>query len=40
LSGKSLLLNPDWVAHIRDNKPLNPRTYEESNVAYTDTPLP
>jgi 2,4-dienoyl-CoA reductase-like NADH-dependent reductase (Old Yellow Enzyme family) len=40
LSGKSLLLNPDWVADIRENKPLNPRTYEESNVAYTETPLP
>jgi 2,4-dienoyl-CoA reductase-like NADH-dependent reductase (Old Yellow Enzyme family) len=40
LSGKSLLLNPDWVADIREGKPLNPRTNEESNVAYTDTPLP
>ncbi|MCU0600512.1 MAG: NADH-dependent flavin oxidoreductase [Desulfobacterales bacterium] len=40
LSGKSLLLNPDWVADIRDNKPLSPKTNEESNVAYTETPLP
>ena len=40
LSGKSLLLNPDWVADIRNNKPLNRRTNEESNVAYTETPLP
>jgi 2,4-dienoyl-CoA reductase-like NADH-dependent reductase (Old Yellow Enzyme family) len=40
LSGKSLLLNPDWVSDIGNNKPLNPRTNEESNVAYTDTPLP
>jgi 2,4-dienoyl-CoA reductase-like NADH-dependent reductase (Old Yellow Enzyme family) len=40
LSGKSLLLNPDWVADIRENKPLKPIINEESNVAYTDTPLP
>lgn len=40
LSGKSLLLNPNWVEDIRNNKPLSPRTNEESNVAYTETPLP
>jgi 2,4-dienoyl-CoA reductase-like NADH-dependent reductase (Old Yellow Enzyme family) len=40
LSGKSLLLNPQWVADIREDKPLRPRTNEESNVAYTETPLP
>lgn len=40
LSAKSLLLNPDWVSDIRNNKPLNPKTNEESNVAYTETPLP
>ena len=40
LSGKSLLLNPDWVADIRDNKPLEPRTGDEADVAYTDDPLP
>lgn len=40
LSAKSLLLNPDWVADIRENKPLKPVTRDESNVAYTDTPLP
>jgi 2,4-dienoyl-CoA reductase-like NADH-dependent reductase (Old Yellow Enzyme family) len=40
LSGKSLLLNPDWVADIRDNKFLKPRTGAEADVAYTDEPLP
>jgi 2,4-dienoyl-CoA reductase-like NADH-dependent reductase (Old Yellow Enzyme family) len=40
LSGKSLLLNPNWVADIRENKPLSRRTSEEANVAYTDEPLP
>jgi 2,4-dienoyl-CoA reductase-like NADH-dependent reductase (Old Yellow Enzyme family) len=40
LSGKSLLLNPDWVADIRDNKPLKPRSGAEADVAYTDDPLP
>ncbi|MGM0452990.1 MAG: NADH-dependent flavin oxidoreductase, partial [Thermodesulfobacteriota bacterium] len=40
LSGKSLLLNPDWVDDIRNNRPLEPRTPEEANVAYTDEPLP
>jgi 2,4-dienoyl-CoA reductase-like NADH-dependent reductase (Old Yellow Enzyme family) len=40
LSGKSLLLNPDWVADIRDNKPLKPRTGAEADAAYTDEPLP
>jgi 2,4-dienoyl-CoA reductase-like NADH-dependent reductase (Old Yellow Enzyme family) len=40
LSGKSLLLNPDWVTDIRENKPLKPRTGLEADVAYTDQPLP
>ncbi len=40
LSGKSLLLNPDWVADIRENKPLKPRTGAEADVAYTAHPLP
>ncbi len=40
LSGKSLLLNPDWVADIRANKPLEQRTGKEADVAYTETPLP
>ncbi len=40
LSGKSLLLNPNWVEDIRQNRPLEPRTPEEANVAYTDQALP
>ena len=40
LSGKSLLLNPGWVADIRENKPLKPRTGAEADVAYTEEPLP
>lgn len=40
LSGKSLLLNPDWVANIRANKPLKQRTGKEADVAYTEKPLP
>jgi len=40
LSGKSLLLNPDWVADIRGNQPLKKRTGEEADVAYTEEPLP
>ncbi|MFO7931158.1 MAG: NADH-dependent flavin oxidoreductase [Desulfosalsimonas sp.] len=37
LSGKSLLLNPQWVKDIRDNKPLTPRTPKEAGIAYTDS---
>ncbi len=40
LSGKSLLLNPGWVADIRENKPLKPRTGAEADVAYTEEALP
>jgi len=40
LSAKSLLLNPDWVKDIRENKILPERTRDESTIAYTDTPLP
>ena len=40
LSGKSLLLNPDWVADIREEKVLKPRTGAEADVAYTAEPLP
>lgn len=40
LSGKSLLLNPDWVADIRNNKPLELRTGAEADVAYTEEALP
>jgi 2,4-dienoyl-CoA reductase-like NADH-dependent reductase (Old Yellow Enzyme family) len=40
LSGKSLLLNSDWVADIRDNKPLELRIGAEADVAYTEEALP
>jgi len=39
LSAKSLLLNPDWVDDIRNNRELEPRPPEDANVAYTDEPL-
>ncbi|WDP90013.1 MAG: NADH-dependent flavin oxidoreductase [Desulfobacter sp.] len=40
LSGKSMLLNPNWVGDVRDGKPLKLYSSEEAGVAYTDTPLP
>ncbi len=40
LSAKSLLLNPDWVRDIANREPLQPKTPEEANVAYTSKPLP
>lgn len=40
LSGKSMLLNPDWVEDVRSDKDLHLYKSEEANVAYTDTPLP
>ncbi len=40
LSGKSLLLNPNWVEDIRQDRQLNLRTPQEANLAYTDEPLP
>lgn len=40
LSAKSLLLNPDWVADVREGKSLPLHSSEEANVAYTDEPLP
>jgi 2,4-dienoyl-CoA reductase-like NADH-dependent reductase (Old Yellow Enzyme family) len=40
LSGKSMLLNPDWVEDVRSGKELPLYRSEEANVAYTDTPLP
>ncbi len=39
LSGKSILLNPDWVEQVRAGRPLPPRRAEEANVAYTAEPL-
>lgn len=40
LSGKSLLLNPDWVDDLRNNKPLSRVSSEDANIAYTEKPLP
>jgi len=40
LSGKSLLLNPNWVEDIRAEKQLPLYKSEEANIAYTDEPLP
>ena len=36
LSGKSLLLNPDWVADLRTGKPLPLYNSEDANIAYTE----
>jgi len=40
LSGKSFLLNPDFVEDVRASKDLPLYTSEEANVAYTTDPLP
>ncbi len=40
LSGKSSLLNPDWVQDVRDGKEMPAHKSEDANVAYTTTPLP
>ncbi len=40
LSAKSMLLNPDWVDQIRENKPLTAHGSEDAGVAYTGEPLP
>ena len=40
LSGKSILLNPDWVNDVREGKAMEPYRAGDANVAYTDTPLP
>ncbi len=39
LSGKTALLIPDWVEHLRHRKPLRPFVTDEANVAYTTEPL-
>jgi 2,4-dienoyl-CoA reductase-like NADH-dependent reductase (Old Yellow Enzyme family) len=39
LSGKSMLLNPDWVADIEADRDLPLYGSEEAGVAYTTTPL-
>ena len=40
LSAKSMLLNPHWVEDLRAGKALPLRKSEESDIAYTETPLP
>jgi 2,4-dienoyl-CoA reductase-like NADH-dependent reductase (Old Yellow Enzyme family) len=40
LSGKSILLNPNWVEDVRAGKQLPIYKSEEANIAYTDEPLP
>jgi 2,4-dienoyl-CoA reductase-like NADH-dependent reductase (Old Yellow Enzyme family) len=40
LSGKSLLLNPNWVEDVLANKALNRYKSEEADIAYTEEPLP
>lgn len=40
LSAKSMLLNPNWVNDVRENKPLPLYRSEEANIAYTAEPLP
>ena len=40
LSGKSILLNPDFVEDLKTGKPMSAHSSTDANVAYTDTPLP
>nr|WP_319394885.1 NADH-dependent flavin oxidoreductase [uncultured Desulfobacter sp.] len=40
LSGKSMLLNPDWVEALKTDKDLKAFSSEEAGVAYTTSPLP
>lgn len=40
LSGKSMLLNPNWVEDVRSGKDLPLHKSEEAMAAYGDTPLP
>ena len=40
LSGKSILLNPNWVEDVRAGKTLPLYKSEDANIAYTETPLP
>ncbi|MEJ2283530.1 MAG: NADH-dependent flavin oxidoreductase [Desulfobacterales bacterium] len=40
LSAKSILLNPNWVDDIRQDKKLPLYQSQDANVAYTDEPLP
>ena len=40
LSGKSILLNPNWVEDVREGKELELYSSEAANIAYTEEPLP
>ncbi len=40
LSGKSMLLNPNWVAEVEVAKELKLYGSDEAGIAYSDTPLP
>lgn len=40
LSGKSMLLNPNWLDDVRKGTKLRPYTSDQSAVAYTEEPLP
>jgi len=40
LSGKSILLNPDWVADVHAGRTLPVHRAEDANIAYTPEPLP
>jgi 2,4-dienoyl-CoA reductase-like NADH-dependent reductase (Old Yellow Enzyme family) len=40
LSGKAILLNPNWVEAVRAGQELRPYRAEEANIAYTAEPLP
>ncbi len=40
LSGKSTLLNPNWIEDVRAGKAMEAYTSEAANIAYTETPLP
>jgi len=40
LSGKSVLLNPDWVADVKAGKAMSPYTSNQADIAYTTEPLP
>ena len=39
LSGKTALLNPNWVEDFRAGKVMEPHKSEEANIAYTETPI-
>jgi 2,4-dienoyl-CoA reductase-like NADH-dependent reductase (Old Yellow Enzyme family) len=40
LSGKSTLLNPNWIEGVRQGQAMTAHKSEEANIAYTDMPLP